>query len=83
MQMLKIDLSAIVAIGYEADTLAILVDRGDALTYLEVNAPEAAFRGLQAVSAIAEYEPEALPGDAASESLEGQAIARALTDGST
>lgn len=78
MQMVKIDLSAIAAVGYEADTLAILVDRGDALTYIEVNAPEAAFRGLQAVSALADFDLDALP-----PSAEGFAVTQALEGGST
>ncbi|MBP0001179.1 MAG: hypothetical protein J7641_19670 [Cyanobacteria bacterium SID2] len=63
MQLLKIDLSSIVAIGHEDGKLALLVDRGDAMEYLEVNAPQAAYSGLQAVSAIAEEDLNLFPLD--------------------
>jgi hypothetical protein len=54
MQLTKIDLSAIVAIGHEDDYLALLLDRGDAMEYIEIPAPDVAFRGLQAVATLAE-----------------------------
>lgn len=52
MKLTKIDLSCVVAIAHDRDCLGLLIDRGDGMELIEVPAPEAAFYGLQGVSAL-------------------------------
>ncbi|MEM9539481.1 MAG: KTSC domain-containing protein [Cyanobacteria bacterium P01_E01_bin.42] len=56
MNLDKIDLSNLVAIGHDNAKLALLIDRGDSMEYVEVPAPKAAYDGLQDVAAIASEE---------------------------
>lgn len=53
MKLAKIDLSNVVAVGHEDDRLGLLIDRGDEVEYLELNAPPAAYQGLKQVSSLA------------------------------
>ncbi|MBP0020985.1 MAG: KTSC domain-containing protein [Cyanobacteria bacterium SBLK] len=53
MNLDKIDLTNLVAIGHDNEKLALLIDRGDNMEYVEVRAPKAAYDGLQEVAAIA------------------------------
>lgn len=56
MNLDKIDLTNLVAIGHENEELALLIDRGDNMEYVKVRAPKAAYDGLQQVAAIASDE---------------------------
>jgi len=61
MKLTKIDLSCVVAIAHDRDCLGLLVDRGDGMELIEVPAPEAAFDGLQGVSALVNNDFSSLP----------------------
>lgn len=61
MKLSKIDLTNILAIGHFNGQLGLLIDRGEAVEYLEVAAPAAAFHGLQQVNYIANNELSSLP----------------------
>ncbi len=61
MKLTKLDLSSIVAIGHSDDKLGLLLDRGDAVEYIEVVAPVAAYYGLQQVNYIANTDFSELP----------------------
>lgn len=63
MKMNKIDLSSIVAVGHEDGYLALLIDRGDEMEYIEVPAPADAYFGLQGVAELADEENAYLYGD--------------------
>ncbi|MGK7924365.1 MAG: KTSC domain-containing protein [Spirulina sp.] len=56
MNLNKIDLTKLVAIGHDNEKLALLIDRGEEMEYVEVRAPKAAYDGLQQVAAIANDE---------------------------
>ena len=56
MKMNKIDLTSIVAVGHEDGYLALLIDRGDEMEYIEVPAPADAYFGLQGVAELADEE---------------------------
>ena len=58
MELEKIDLSAIAAVGHNHEQLGLLIDRGDELEYIEVEAPIEAYEGLHEVAELA-YNPEA------------------------
>ena len=62
MRLSKIDLSSLKAIAHADDCLALLIDRGDAIDYIEIPAPLAAYEGLQqlsrAIAAPAALAPE-------------------------
>lgn len=77
MRLAKIDLRNIVAIGHDNDRLGLLIDRGEAIEYLELPAPRAAYDGLQVVAAVAENEIPVLPESSESPQLPSkrQAIA--------
>jgi len=53
MKLTKIDLSNIVGVGHANGQLKLLIDRGDEVEYIEIDAPEAALHGLQQVAFIA------------------------------
>ncbi|HLO50088.1 MAG TPA: KTSC domain-containing protein [Kamptonema sp.] len=53
MKLTKIDLSNIVGVGHSNGQLGLLIDRGDQVEYIEIDAPEAALQGLQQVAFIA------------------------------
>lgn len=53
MRLDKIDLSSVVAIGHSDGQLQVLIDRGEEMEYLELNAPFAAYQGLQQLAYIA------------------------------
>lgn len=57
MKLNKIDLSNLIAIGHADDHLELLVDRGDAVEYLEVPAPLAAYEGLHHLEEAIAPEP--------------------------
>lgn len=68
MKLNKIDLKNIIAVGHAQEQLALLIDRGNAIEYLEIPAPRAAYEGLQQVadyindvSLSGEIEPPQLP----------------------
>jgi hypothetical protein len=46
MKLNKIDLKNIIAVGHDQDQLALLIDRGNAIEYLEIPPPRAAYEGL-------------------------------------
>jgi hypothetical protein len=50
MKLNKINLKNVIAVGHEPDRLALLIDRGNAIEYLEIPAPRAAYEGLQQVA---------------------------------
>lgn len=52
MKLSKIDLSNIVAIGHNNGQLGVVIDRGESMEYIEINAPEAAYHGLQQLDYI-------------------------------
>lgn len=58
MRLVNIDLTNIVAIGHENGKLALLIDRGDEMEYLQIPAPSAAFDGLQQIAEIANDDEE-------------------------
>ena len=53
MKLTKIDLSNILGVGHSNGQLGLLIDRGDEVEYIEIDAPEAALDGLQKVAFIA------------------------------
>lgn len=53
MKLSKIDLSNILAVGHSNGQLGLLIDRGEAIEFIEITAPEAALDGLQMVDFIA------------------------------
>lgn len=53
MKLTKIDLSNILGVGHSNGQLKLLIDRGDEVEYIEIEAPEAALHGLQEVAFIA------------------------------
>lgn len=55
MELAKIDLSAITAIGHDHDQLGILINTGENLEYVEISAPIYAYEGLQELAEIVEY----------------------------
>ncbi len=56
MKLSKIDLSNIVAIGHNNGNLGVVIDRGESMEYIEINAPEAAYHGLQQLDYIVNNE---------------------------
>ncbi|NEO26005.1 MAG: KTSC domain-containing protein [Kamptonema sp. SIO4C4] len=61
MKLNSIDLKKLVAIGHDEQKLALLIERGATdREYIEVNAPKAAYDGLQAVSALVNEEIPAI-----------------------
>lgn len=46
MKLSKIDLSNILAVGHSNGQLGLLIDRGEAIEFIEITAPEAALHGL-------------------------------------
>ncbi len=61
MNLDKIDLTNLVAVGHVADTLGLLFDRGDEWEYVELPAPAEAYLGLQRVAALANEEIPVVP----------------------
>jgi len=57
MELAKIDLSAIAAIGHDHDhdQLGLLINTGENQTYVEIPAPIYAYEGLQELADIVEY----------------------------
>lgn len=53
MKLTKIDLSNILGVGHSNGQLGLLIDRGEEVEYIEIEAPEAALHGLQQVAFIA------------------------------
>ena len=53
MKLSKIDLSNILAVGHSNGQLGLLIDRGEAIEFIEITAPEPALHGLQMVDFIA------------------------------
>ncbi|MDY7023418.1 MAG: hypothetical protein SWJ54_19040 [Cyanobacteriota bacterium] len=53
MKLRKIDLSQIIAVGHNEGQLGLLIDRGEAIEYIEIPAPKVAYDGLQYVSNFA------------------------------
>ena len=56
MNLSKINLKNIIAVGHCQDQLGLLIDRGNEIEYLEVPAPKAAFEGLKQVADYAEVQ---------------------------
>lgn len=52
MELSKIDLSAITAIGHDYDHLGLLIDTGEHMEYVEIPAPIYAYEGLQELAEI-------------------------------
>ncbi len=50
MKLNKIDLKNIIAVGHDREHLALLIDRGNEIEYLEISAPRAAYKGLKQVA---------------------------------
>ena len=53
MKLTKIDLSNILGVGHSNGQLGLLIDRGEEVEYIQIEAPEAALHGLQQVAFIA------------------------------
>ncbi|CBN54524.1 MULTISPECIES: KTSC domain-containing protein [Kamptonema] len=53
MKLTKIDLSNILGVGHSNGHLGLLIDRGEEVEYIEIEAPKAALHGLQGVAFIA------------------------------
>ncbi len=52
MQLNKINLANIVAIGHQNGQLGVVIDRGEDLEYIEIPAPIAAYQGLEQLDLI-------------------------------
>jgi hypothetical protein len=61
MKLTKVDLSSIVAIGHTGNQLGVLIDRGQELEYIEIEAPANAYQGLQQIAYIANEAVASLP----------------------
>lgn len=53
MELTKIDLSKLVAVGHANGQLALLIDRGETIEYLEIPAPVDAYQRLQHIHSLA------------------------------
>ena len=61
MKLTKVDLSSIVAIGHTGNQLGVLINRGQELEYIEIEAPANAYQGLQQIAYIANDAVASLP----------------------
>lgn len=70
MKLFKVNLSELVAIAHDEDVhLGLLLDRGDALEYVEIPAPVEAYDGLQELDAVIGAERPTFPASAQPVSL--------------